>query len=739
MSRFVRLPAEEAASASRSTLATLAGVGLTTTVLTSLVGMVIAAAIVAQVYGPLTTSANQLGAPCSKYKAFGRAGDVQGFLPTVTQAQNTFLDHQVNVLSVAGGFVAGAAGVNDFHVHYAGFANVSAETPWTEHTVFRLFSQTKFIGMVGFLKFMSEHNVNGDDLLRDFIPAYATPQVIVPYDPQTPLLLTDTITTTAGSNVVVVATPGLVGGIANGANVTISGVLSAVDGIPISEINGVHTVHSSAPGAFSFVTSTRATAGANNTGGTFVVTTPTLVYANILSTAASSPIVTVTTPSAHGFTTGDVVMVGRLDDALPVDGIPSAGGINGPHTITVTGATMFTFNAGVPATTGVALTGGNVQLAWIGQAAFTVYQTQPDFFCTFNFDYYTLRAANPPIAVRHIMEHSLGWTYGTHADLGCTPFNAPGATPFIRQANIQTQIARTLNLAIFGDVPGHVTSGQSVVAWAQSWAAVPLMFDPGAYFSYSPALSLLGAIMEVADASPRWSFESPPLARTADQYMQQRIFDPIGMRDTLFFIQDDHPRRADLLARMSEVYFTHTNVAVVDVIPPLLPVTDFQYGAGRPRGTVMFDTGLLSTAHDQILFFHMVRRGGKLTNGTQLIPATLLAEASRTQNSHFQGGVGGYGNGFLQRGRQATWGYGCAVASLAHPFQTTSTYMGSRAIGWLGVLNTAWAVDFGQNTMMLTGIQGLGGWSELFRATARYNEHLRCIDPLDTDLPSTQE
>ena len=687
-----------------------------------------------------TLIAAAVTSPCSKYRAFGTKGDVQGFLDTVNDAQNTFLDHQVNTLGIAGGFVIGAAGENDTHSHYSGFANINAGLPFASDTIIRLFSQTKMLGVVGFFKFMSEHNVNGDDFLRDFLPSYSNPQVIVPIDTDTPYNLNNVITTVAGSRTVTVTTASLGAGvIQNGDNITLSGILSAVDGIPASELNDVHTVTVNAPGSFTFRVSTPATAGLVGTGGQIVVHVRYVRFNNIISTSAASNVVTITTPNAHGWETGDRVAVARLDDPNPVDGIPSVGEINGVHTITVTGASTFTFTTPTSATAGIALTGGNVQLAWIGTPAYTVKQTQPDFFCTFNFDYYTERDANPPILIRHIMEHSVGWTYGIHADLGCTPFNAPGATPFIRQANIQSQIVRTLNLAIFGDLPGHATSGQSVVDWANSWAQVPLMFDPGQYFSYSPVISLLGAVMEVGDADPLFSYDNPPKARSVGQYMKERLFDPLGMVDTTFFIQDADPRRADMLSRMSEVYFTHTGVPVTLVLPFLAPVVDWQYETGRPRGTVMFDTGLLSTPADQLAFFQMVKRGGKLPNGTQWIPATLLAEASRTQNSHYQGGVGGYGNGVLQRGRQATWGYGAAVATLAHPFQTTSTPMGTRVMGWLGVLNTAWTVDFGQDTLALTGIQGLGGWVELFRATTRYNEHLRCIDPQDNDLPSTQQ
>jgi len=65
------------------------------------------------------------------------------------------------------------------------------------------------------------------------------------------------------------------------------------------------------------------------------------------------------------------------------------------------------------------------------------------------------------------------------------------------------------------------------------------------------------------------------------------------MEDTMFFIQDTDPRRADLLSRMSEIYFAHSYVPVTFVFPFLQPGKEWAYGTGMPRATAMISGGLL--------------------------------------------------------------------------------------------------------------------------------------------------
>ncbi len=88
---------------------------------------------------------------------------------------------------------------------------------------------------------------------------------------QTVTELTDKLTTTVSSAVVSVEMTGH--GLSTGDLATISSVDAAVDGIPASELNGVHTVTVTDANNFTITVTTTATAGASDTGGTFNVGT----------------------------------------------------------------------------------------------------------------------------------------------------------------------------------------------------------------------------------------------------------------------------------------------------------------------------------------------------------------------------------------------------------------------------------------------------------------------------------
>jgi CubicO group peptidase (beta-lactamase class C family) len=674
------------------------------------------------------TAQHALESPCSKYRAFGVQGTPQGFLSTAGPAVEAMVQNQVDDTGVPGMFVAGGAN-GEIHHFETGMADVANAIPFTNRTLIRLLQQGRFIGAVALLKFMSESNMNGDDLLSTYIPQFASTQVIKAHDPHTPLLLNNAFTTVAGSNVVTVTTTTLAG-INDGDNVTIAGVLAAVDGIPAAELNGVHTVRrpsAATPIVFTIKVATQATAGAVGVGGKFVVTIPFVKYNNALTTVAASNVVKVTTPAPHGWSTGDFVAVGKTANAAAVDGIPAAE-INGNHQITVTSTTEFTFAVTTTATAGAALTGGGLQLAWVDNA--DVFVAAPDFVCNFNADYYTLEDPITPPIVRHVLDHSLGLAYSQMADFLCADLSFP--FKYQRETLIQNRIVIQRDLAQGFDLPGKATSGVGIQAWAAAWAQVPLAFHPGAYWIEGPQASFIGALIEIGDASASVSLDSPPKARTTEQYMQETIFDPVGMEDTLFFIQDLDPRRTDLLGRMSEVYFSHTSIPVTFFFPFLAPNIDYAYAAGRPRVNALFDSGLMSTPADLLRFADMIRRGGKLRNGTRIIPETLVAELSRTQNRFYEN--------LYPADPGNTWGYGVTVSSHGNFFGSTSVPMGDRVIHALGNFRTTLYVDFGQDTFSVAGWQGIGGANEFYAISYAYGAHLKCINPQDVDavsLPTT--
>jgi CubicO group peptidase (beta-lactamase class C family) len=123
--------------------------------------------------------------------------------------------------------------------------------------------------------------------------------------------------------------------------------------------------------------------------------------------------------------------------------------------------------------------------------------------------------------------------------------------------------------------------------------AVPLAFQPGTRWTYSPGAGFdtLGRIVEVASGQP------------LDQFLRQRIFVPLGMKDTFFYFP---PK--DRLSRVPLVYQRTPN-GMQKVENPDSARSAVYFGGGG---------GLLSTAEDYLQFGQMLLNGGQ-SNGTRLL------------------------------------------------------------------------------------------------------------------------
>ena len=70
---------------------------------------------------------------------------------------------------------------------------------------------------------------------------------------------------------------------------------------------------------------------------------------------------------------------------------------------------------------------------------------------------------------------------------------------------------------------------------------LPLLFEPGTEWNYSVATDVLGRLVEVVSGQP------------LDRFLAERIFEPLGMTDTGFFIEEGD---AD---RMAALYMPDAN------------------------------------------------------------------------------------------------------------------------------------------------------------------------------------
>jgi CubicO group peptidase (beta-lactamase class C family) len=183
----------------------------------------------------------------------------------------------------------------------------------------------------------------------------------------------------------------------------------------------------------------------------------------------------------------------------------------------------------------------------------------------------SLVPANHPILVREILSHTSGLPFRSSAQ--------PGALDTL---SLKDQV--------------------------RSFAAEPLNFQPGTSYSYSnEGIDTAARIIEVVSGM------------AYEKFMQQRLYDPLEMKDTTFWPS------AEQLTRLAETYKVDPNtkeLAKVQINQLTYPLDDRQHRFPMPAG------GLFSTAADVAKFCQMILNGGS-RNGKQYIsPASLRAMTS---------------------------------------------------------------------------------------------------------------
>ena len=180
---------------------------------------------------------------------------------------------------------------------------------------------------------------------------------------------------------------------------------------------------------------------------------------------------------------------------------------------------------------------------------------------------------------------------------------------------------------------------------------VPLDFQPGTRWAYSAqyGFDVLARVVEVASGMP------------FDRFTKQRIFDPLGMKDTFFYPAAGHARMASLYQSADGQLRKQADGAWVN-------------GAYFSGGG-----GLFSTAEDYLQFALMLMNGGQ-HDGKRLLGARsveLMASAIAPD---------------ALPGRPAGEGYGLGVRVVNDPAART-TFLSKGSFGWSGAYNTHFFID----------------------------------------------
>ena len=203
--------------------------------------------------------------------------------------------------------------------------------------------------------------------------------------------------------------------------------------------------------------------------------------------------------------------------------------------------------------------------------------------------------------------------------------------PANREVTIQDMLTHTSGLASGGIGSRMVNklaprqADDSLATYIPRLATVPLDFQPGSQWAYSGSAGpdVLGRIVEIVSGL------------TYDQFLKQRLFDPLGMKDTFFYPPDSaRPRLVTLYQRTPKGLEKSPNQDGFST------KTYFSGGAG-----------LMSTAEDYLQFAQMLTNGGELNGKRYLGPRTVELMSANHVGDMFSGKLGrpaqGMGFGFL--------------------------------------------------------------------------------------------
>jgi CubicO group peptidase (beta-lactamase class C family) len=141
------------------------------------------------------------------------------------------------------------------------------------------------------------------------------------------------------------------------------------------------------------------------------------------------------------------------------------------------------------------------------------------------------------------------------------------------------------------------TPHDTLAAMAERLATVPLAHQPGEAWRYGQSLELLARLVEIWSGQPY------------DEFLRQRIFEPLGMQDTAYFVA---PGKLD---RVAKTYVLND----AGVVTP----GERQGDASRKPTYFPGSAGLFSTAGDYLRFCQMLVNGGEL-DGKRLLSETTV-------------------------------------------------------------------------------------------------------------------
>ncbi len=224
--------------------------------------------------------------------------------------------------------------------------------------------------------------------------------------------------------------------------------------------------------------------------------------------------------------------------------------------------------------------------------------------------------------------------------------------PATRQITIRDLLRHTAGLSygIFGNTQvdqqyraaGILAEDKTIADTVEKLGGIPLRFEPGTHWHYSVSVDVAGRLVEVISG------------QSFDKFLQERLFDPLGMVDTGFVVPEEKWDRFSVLytpkgTEVDREAFLRGGPSTKEIEPlESNDLSDFAEGSTYFSG----GGGLVSTARDYLRFCQMMLDGGQL-DGTRF----LSRKSVELMTSDHLDGITGFSRG------GSTFGLGFAVTT----------------------------------------------------------------------------
>ncbi len=247
---------------------------------------------------------------------------------------------------------------------------------------------------------------------------------------------------------------------------------------------------------------------------------------------------------------------------------------------------------------------------------------------------YTAVPAEREITIRHLLTHTSGIGYGE-------------IDPDERIKLIHEKA---------GIIIAFTTENVSIEENIKKLAKLPLHHNPGEKYTYSLGLDVLGYFVEIVSGMP------------FDEFLRKRLFEPLGMDDTWFYLPESRADRLVTVQKMESEEWVKYPITFYDTDYPITGAMKYFSGGG----------GLSSTAKDYATFLQMYLNGGEL-NGTRILSRTTVQSVMGNQTGDLFGGDKLY--------------YGLAFGVVTSKGQDAGGEGSEGTFSWGGYFNTSYFAD----------------------------------------------